>query len=67
VFKFKQILWHSGLLSTKADPNAGKRAAEYRPDLDLWPIEDRYARLAMREPGPGEEARPEPASGPGRG
>ncbi len=39
VFKFKQNLWHAGVLATKAHASAGKAAAKYRPLDDLWRLD----------------------------
>ncbi|MDB6175504.1 MAG: hypothetical protein JWL59_4815 [Chthoniobacteraceae bacterium] len=43
VFKFKQMLWHAGILSLPAHPTAGKEAGAYRHLQDLWNVEDRWA------------------------
>lgn len=39
VFQFKQVLWHAGILRTKAHWSAGKRADVYLPYEDLWGLE----------------------------
>ena len=39
VFKLKQVLWHAGLLSTKAHASAGKGAVAYDPGSDVWGAE----------------------------
>jgi hypothetical protein len=67
VFKFKQVLWHGGLLETKASSSAGHRATDYRPDHDLWRLEDRYFRWTIREPDPNQDHWIEPASDPYEG
>lgn len=41
VFKFKQVLWHSGILISKADASAGSTAASYKPEKDLWTLDGR--------------------------
>lgn len=41
VYQFKQILWHSGILATKADRSAGRGGETYRPDDDVWTLESR--------------------------
>jgi hypothetical protein len=40
VFKLKQNLWHAGLLSLGAHASSGKRAVDYRPEADLWAMEE---------------------------
>jgi hypothetical protein len=40
VCKFKQNLWHAGLLSLGAHDSSCKRAADYRPDEDFWALDD---------------------------
>jgi hypothetical protein len=40
VFKFKQVLWHAGLLATKAHASAGGKRNDYVPDDDLWQLDD---------------------------
>jgi hypothetical protein len=42
-FKLKQILWHAGILATKAHPSAGKRATAYQPQEDFWALDERFA------------------------
>lgn len=44
VFKFKQVLWHSGILATKAHASAGKSASSYHPTEDIWSLDKRYIR-----------------------
>ena len=44
VFQFKQILWHAGILATKADPGAGAGASHYQPDRDEWRLDERILR-----------------------
>lgn len=39
VFKFKQVLWHAGILASKADSSAGTKAADYVPDRDIWELD----------------------------
>jgi hypothetical protein len=39
VFKFKQALWHAGILATKAHPTAGKNRLAYQPDKDRWALD----------------------------
>jgi hypothetical protein len=39
VFKFKQALWHAGLLSSKAEGTAGRAATLYAPERDAWRLE----------------------------
>jgi hypothetical protein len=41
VFKFKQVLWHAGLLATKAEGSAGGAAVHYQPSKDIWALEDK--------------------------
>ena len=41
VFKFKQVLWHAGILARKADPSAGGTASSYLPENDLWILDGR--------------------------
>lgn len=40
VFKFKQVLWHAGVLATKAEASAGGTGEQYRPDRDNWALDD---------------------------
>jgi len=48
VFKFKQVLWHAGVLLTKAEASAGGSAEQYRPDRDAWALDDRLlAKLGL--------------------
>ena len=42
VFKFKQVLWHAGLLATKVHPSAGGKATAYDAEDDEWALDDRY-------------------------
>lgn len=42
VFKFKQMLWHAGLLKTKAHPSAGGKSTEYDAEDDKWALDARY-------------------------
>ncbi|WNG43781.1 hypothetical protein F0U60_06480 [Archangium minus] len=42
VFKFKQVLWHAGLLTTKAHSSAGGRATSYAAMDDEWALDERY-------------------------
>lgn len=42
VFKFKQVLWHAGLLATKAHPSAGGKATVYNAEDDEWALDGRY-------------------------
>jgi len=44
VFQFKQILWHAGILATKADPGAGGGAANYGLEEDVWGLDERILR-----------------------
>lgn len=48
VFQFKQILWHGGILATKAELGAGAGAANYRPDRDEWGLDERILRHTPR-------------------
>jgi hypothetical protein len=48
VFKFKQALWHAGLLSTPIHESAGKRAVDYEAAADMWAFDsDHVGRLAI--------------------
>lgn len=40
VFQFKQMLWHAGILSTPMHPTAGKGAAVYRHEDDMWALDE---------------------------
>jgi hypothetical protein len=40
VFKFKQVLWHAGLLATKAHTSAGGKRDDYAPGDDIWQLDD---------------------------
>jgi hypothetical protein len=40
VFKFKQVLWHAGLLATKAHASAGGKRDDYTPGDDIWQLDD---------------------------
>ncbi len=42
VFKFKQVLWHAGLLATKAHSSSGRKAAAYDAAADAWALDARY-------------------------
>ena len=44
VFQFKQILWHAGILATKAEPGAGGGAANYGLAEDVWGLDERILR-----------------------
>lgn len=44
VFVLKQVLWHSGILSTKKHPTAGGSSDEYRHEQDFWRLDDRIAQ-----------------------
>jgi hypothetical protein len=45
VFKFKQVLWHAGLLVSKAHASAGRKRDDYVPGDDLWQLDDNlYSR-----------------------
>ncbi|HEX8820812.1 MAG TPA: hypothetical protein VF794_12865 [Archangium sp.] len=47
VFKFKQALWHAGLLSTPIHKSAGRGAADYEAAADIWAFDsDHVGRLA---------------------
>ena len=39
VFKFKQVLWHAGILATKTHSSAGGKKEDYRPEEDTWKLE----------------------------
>lgn len=43
-FQFKQILWHSGILSTKRHPSSGRGAAVFDADHDRWAPDPRFIR-----------------------
>jgi hypothetical protein len=43
VSSFKQVLWHSGILSTKKHPSAGRSSEEYRHKEDFWKLESQVA------------------------
>ena len=47
VFKFKQVLWHSGILATKAHPSAGKMRTCYNSKQDFWKL-DRANRTSTQ-------------------
>ncbi|HSP81382.1 MAG TPA: hypothetical protein VLQ93_22885 [Myxococcaceae bacterium] len=42
VHKFRQVLWHAGLLATKMHKSAGKSGPEYESSNDKWELEERY-------------------------
>lgn len=42
VFKFRQNLWHLGLLASKAHGTAGASAERYQPESDLWSVDERF-------------------------
>jgi hypothetical protein len=44
VFKMKQVLWHAGILSTKAHTTAGGRGGDYRSSEDVWVLDQRVYR-----------------------
>lgn len=39
VFKFKQVLWHAGILETKAHSSAGGKRDDYTPSDDIWRLD----------------------------
>ena len=39
VFKFKQVLWHAGILETKAHSSAGGKRDDYTPSDDVWQLD----------------------------
>jgi hypothetical protein len=41
VFKFKQVMWHAGILSTKAHASSGGKREEYAPENDIWRLDER--------------------------
>ncbi len=41
VFKFKQVMWHAGILSTKAHASSGAKRTEYAPENDIWQLDER--------------------------
>jgi hypothetical protein len=47
VFKFKQVIWHAGILASKADSSAGGTAVSYRPDNDLWTLDSRLIQARI--------------------
>jgi hypothetical protein len=49
VFQFKQILWHAGILETKAHITAGRGAENFDPQEDLWSLEPRLYRRIRTE------------------
>ncbi|WP_309890943.1 hypothetical protein [Archangium sp.] len=42
VFKFKQVLWHAGLLATKVHSSAGGKTTAYDAEDDEWALDERY-------------------------
>ena len=48
VFQFKQILWHAGITATKAQVGAGRGAANYQPDRDVWQLDERILRRSPK-------------------
>jgi hypothetical protein len=48
VFQFKQILWHAGILATKALAGAGQGAANYQPDCDEWQLDERILKHSLK-------------------
>lgn len=44
VFKFKQVLWHAGILATKAHSSAGGKRDAYSPEHDIWQLDPRITR-----------------------
>jgi hypothetical protein len=49
VYQFKQILWHAGILETKAHGSAGRGAENFDPQQDLWSLEPRLYRRIRTE------------------
>lgn len=47
VFQFKQILWHAGILASKAEVGAGGGANRYRPEDDRWSLDEHILRTPM--------------------
>jgi hypothetical protein len=47
VFKFRQNLWHLGLVETAAHRTAGKKATDYQPREDFWQVDRRFARVEV--------------------
>ena len=48
VFQFKQVLWHAGILATKAHSGASGGAATYQPDSDEWQLDERILKRPVR-------------------
>jgi hypothetical protein len=44
VHKFRQNLWHLGLVATKKHRSAGGPAEEYQAEQDLWAVDERFVR-----------------------
>jgi len=44
VFKFKQTLWHSAILSTPIHKTAGKGVGVYQHQQDFWKLENDFAQ-----------------------
>ncbi len=44
VFQFKQMLWHAGILESKAHSSAGRGAVNFDPQQDFWSLEPRLYR-----------------------
>ena len=44
VFQFKQVLWHSGVLSTPIHKTGGKGAEVYEHVHDYWKLENHFAQ-----------------------
>ncbi len=40
VFKFKQVLWHAGILATKTHSSAGGKKEDYNPQHDTWKLDN---------------------------
>lgn len=47
VFQFKQILWHAGILASKAEVGAGGGANRYRPEEDRWSLDEHILRTPV--------------------
>jgi hypothetical protein len=47
VFQFKQILWHAGILGSKAEVGAAGGANRYRPEDDRWSLDEHVLRTPV--------------------
>ncbi len=63
VFQFKQILWHAGILASKAEVGAGGGANRYRPEDDRWSLDEHILRTPLAGVRRGAMGLPEPFRG----